>query len=57
MQNKDILNFVDKIQPLVTEKSLNSSGDGYVVFKAPANANKNIVKKVIRVSLQRRKSN
>lgn len=47
MINKNILNFVGSVKPIITEKALKSAQDSYVVFKAPANANKNIVRKVI----------
>lgn len=47
MRNKNILNFVGSIKPIITEKSLKNSTDAYVVFKAPTNATKNIVKQVI----------
>lgn len=38
MENK--YNFIDKLSPLVTEKSLKVSEHSYVVFKAPKSANK-----------------
>ena len=47
MIDKNILNFVGSVSPLITEKSLKTSEDSYVVFKAPTDASKNIVKKVV----------
>jgi len=47
MINKNILNFVGSVTPLITEKALKNSEDSYVVFKAPTNASKDVVKKVI----------
>jgi large subunit ribosomal protein L23 len=47
MKDRSILNAVAQIQPLITEKAMKSSEDSFVVFKAPKNLEKNIVKKAI----------
>lgn len=39
--------LVDKISPLVTEKSLKVSEHSYVVFKAPKTANKTEIKSAL----------
>jgi len=47
MINKNMLDFVGSIKPIITEKALKCSENSYVVFKAPTNASKNVVKKAV----------
>ena len=47
MVSKNILGYIDKITPMVTEKALAASEASYIVFKAPKNASTEIVTSVI----------
>jgi len=47
MQNKRTFTYVDKIEPLITEKALKVSEDSYVAFKAPKSATKKDIENVI----------
>ncbi|MBL6621464.1 MAG: 50S ribosomal protein L23 [Rickettsiales bacterium] len=47
MQNKETYNIIDKISPLITEKSLKISEHGFVAFKAPIYITKKQIEKAI----------
>jgi len=47
MQNSKTYNIIGRINPLITEKSLKISEDGFVSFKAPADITKKEIAKAI----------
>jgi len=47
MQNKRTYGYVDKIEPLITEKALKMSEDSYIAFKGPKGATKKDIENVI----------
>lgn len=47
MVSNDVLSCVGSIKPAITEKALKTSENSYVVFKAPSNATKTVVRKAI----------
>jgi large subunit ribosomal protein L23 len=47
MQNSNIYKKIDKISPLITEKSLKISENGFVSFKAPKDLTKKEIRKAI----------